>query len=364
MNNKLSPEEKTYYSRQIRLSQFGEDAQLRLKSSSALLVGLGGLGSPLALYLAGAGVGRIGICEFDQIEISNLHRQVLYGARSAGKNKIDVGIERLRDLNPHIQFDRHSSLDATNARQIIQQYDVVADGADNFQTRYLVNDACVFKKKPLVSSSVLGFEGQLSVFNFENGPCYRCLYPQPPPPEMSPSCNEAGVLGVLPGVMGLLQATEVIKILARLGDVSSGRLLNYEALSMNFLSYEFHRDPQCPLCGENPTIHRLKAEEAACSTVTEITCQELFENQSHFLIIDVRDASERLESSIEGSLHIPLQEILSGSAKVPMEKPIVLQCAAGQRSRQAAQYLTKQGMQNIFNLTGGIAAWNSFLSRR
>lgn len=364
MNRTLSHEEKIYYTRQIKLPQVGEEGQQRLKNSSVLLIGLGGLGSPLALYLAGVGIGRIGICEFDKIEVSNLHRQVLYGMSVQGNAKIEAGVQRLKDLNPYIEIVKHPALDVSNAREIIKQYDVVADGADNFATRYLVNDACVLENRPLVSASILGFEGQLSVFHYQDGPCYRCLYPKPPPLGMAPSCSEAGVLGVLPGVMGTLQATEVIKIGLQLGEVAAGKLLTYDALALAFSSFAIARDPHCAICGTTPTIKSLAVEAEVCSTVASISAQELHQHKARYLIIDVRENLERAESVIEGSMHIPLDKILNGEATIPKGKPVVLQCAVGARSLRAAEHLVKSGDYEVLNLTGGIKAWQIFINRR
>ena len=364
MTKSLSREEKTYYARQITLPEVGEKGQEKLKNSSVLLIGLGGLGSPLALYLAGAGVGRLGICEFDQIETSNLHRQILYGMSLTGKSKIEEGVKRLKDLNPYIEIETHPALDIKNARQIIKKYEVVADGADNFATRYLVNDACVLENRPLVSASILAFEGQLSVFHYQKGPCYRCLYPKPPPVGMAPSCNEAGVLGVLPGVMGTLQATEVLKICLGLGQSISGKLLTYDALSLSFSTFEIERDKNCALCGPNSNVTELEMEVEVCMNVAPLSAEELLQNKEKYLIIDVRESNERAESSIEGSIHIPLAQVLSGEAQIPKGKPLVLQCAAGGRSQRAADYLVQNGYANVFNLTGGMKAWQALVNRR
>src|SRR5210317_1220523 len=257
--------ELAHYSRHLSLREVGAEGQAKLKEASVLLVGLGGLGSPLAMYLAAAGIGRIGIGECDMVDASNLHRQVLFGSSQVGQAKLACGAERLRDLNPHIVIDEHAcALTRENAREIAKEYDVVADGADNFATRYLVNDACVLEGKPLVSASILAFEGQLSVYNHGDGPCYRCLFPVPPPPGVVPSCAEGGVLGILPGVMGTLQATEVIKLVLGLGEVASGRLVHYDALALAFSSFRLSRDPQCAICGDAPTITGLVDYDAFC----------------------------------------------------------------------------------------------------
>ena len=257
--------ELAHYSRHLNLREVGLEGQARLRDASVLLVGLGGLGSPLALYLAAAGIGRIGIVEFDRVDASNLHRQVLFGASQIGEHKLTCGAARLRDLNPHITIDEHAcALTRDNAREIVSGYDIVADGADNFATRYLVNDTCVLEDKPLASASILAFEGQLSVYNHDGGPCYRCLFPVPPPAGLVPSCAEGGVLGVLPGVMGTLQATEVIKLLIGIGDPLVGRLLLFDALEMSFRTLSVRKNPDCPICGDNPTVKELIDYEEFC----------------------------------------------------------------------------------------------------
>lgn len=269
INELFSARELAHYSRHLNLREVGLEGQAKLKRASVLLVGLGGLGSPLALYLAAAGVGRMGIVEFDAVDASNLHRQILFGDSQAGKHKLACGARRLRDLNPHIEIEEHPvALSRDNARDIVSRYDIVADGADNFATRYLVNDACVLEGKPLVSASILAFEGQLSVYNHGGGPCYRCLFPAPPPPGLVPSCAEGGVLGVLPGVMGTLQATEVIKLILGLGDVASGKLVHYDALALAFTTFRVPRDSQCALCGDDPTITALVDYDSAAVATT------------------------------------------------------------------------------------------------
>lgn len=362
MNHGLSNAERAYYARHLTLNEIGVAGQEKLKASSVLLIGLGGLGSPMALYLAAAGVGRIGIFEFDKVETSNLHRQVLFDASQAGKLKLEVGAARLRELNPHIQIETFpQAIDASNARASVAKYDLVADGTDNFQTRYLVNDACVLENKPLVSASILGFEGQLSVFHHEGGPCYRCLYPEPPPEGMAPSCSEAGVLGVLPGVMGTLQATEVLKVFLGIGEVASGRLLCYDALALSFEILNVSRDGNCPVCGDSPIIREVIDRIGACAPVSEISARELFADlqsaSPKFLVLDVREDNERRAGKIEPSLHIPLAQILEGKADLPKDQTIVVHCAAGIRSLKAAQYLVAHGHGNIANLTGGMQAW-------
>jgi adenylyltransferase/sulfurtransferase len=251
----FTDQELTHYSRQLNLYDLGPGGQARLRDASALVVGLGGLGSSLALYAAAAGVGRIGLVEFDSVDPSNLNRQVLYGTSQLGRDKLDCGAARLRDLNPHIRIEEHpGALTRDNARQLVADYDVVADCADNFATRYLVNDACVLEGRPLVSASIFGFEGQLSVYNHDGGPCFRCVFPEPPPAGLLPSSFEGGVMGVLPGVLGTLQAAEVIKLAAGLGETASGRLVHYDALALRFSAFRVVRDTDCVLCGEKPTI--------------------------------------------------------------------------------------------------------------
>lgn len=371
--NKLSSGEMSYYARHLSLPEIGIAGQEKVKASSILLIGLGGLGAPCGMYLAGAGVGRLGICEFDRVEISNLHRQVLYGTSLAGQPKLEAGIQRLSDLNPHIRIEPLSfPIDPGNARELIRRFDLVVDGTDNFPTRYLVNDACVLEGKPLVSASILSFEGQLSVFNYKGGPCYRCLYAEPPPEGMAPSCAEAGVLGVLPGVMGTLQAVEALKILLGLGEAASGKLISYDALTSSFRTLNFERDPKCALCGSNPTIRDVLPVYAGCAPslpaeISEISAQELWaalEKKTSLVIVDVREAHERAQAKIEPSIHIPLADVLAGNAAIPYEGLVVLQCASGKRSLRAATFLKEKGHANVANLTGGISAWLEFISRR
>ena len=360
--------ELAHYSRQLNLRELGPEGQARLKHSSVLLVGLGGLGSPLALYLAAAGVGRIGIVEFDTVDASNLHRQVLFGASHVGREKLACGAARLRDLNPHITIEEHpGALSRDNARELVAAYDVVADGADNFATRYLVNDACVLEGRPLVSASILGFEGQLSVYNHDGGPCFRCLFPEPPPAGLIPSCAEGGVLGVLPGVMGTLQATEVIKLIAGIGEVASGRLVHYDALALRFSAFRVDRDIQCALCGDNPAIVELVDYQAFCSGgatedvgISELSPTEaadLLATAENTVFIDVRDAHERLVDDLPRSQHIPLAELIENGVPFPSSERLVLFCATGARSLVAAESLTRRGYRHVHNLAGGLSAW-------
>ena len=359
--------ELAHYSRHLSLREVGPEGQARLKEASVLLIGLGGLGSPLAMYLAAAGVGRIGIVEFDTVDASNLHRQVLFGSSHVGQAKLACGTERLRDLNPHIKIDEHPcALSRDNAREIISRYDLVADGADNFATRYLVNDACVLEGTPLVSASILAFEGQLSVYNHGGGPCYRCLFPVPPPAGVVPSCAEGGVLGILPGVMGTLQATEVIKLALGLGDVASGRLLHYDALALAFSSFNVENDPQCVICGDNPAITELVDYDAFCGgnaapdsmvpQISPLEAAELLES-AEAVFIDVRDLHERLVDSLPGSEHVPLSELITSGVPFPTSSQLVVFCATGSRSLLAAESLIKRGYAIVHNLDGGLSGW-------
>jgi adenylyltransferase/sulfurtransferase len=359
--------ELAHYSRHLSLREVGPEGQAKLKGASVLLVGLGGLGSPLAMYLAAAGIGRIGIVEFDTVDASNLHRQVLFGSSQVGQPKLACGAERLRDLNPHIAIDEHAcALSRDNAREIVSKYDIVADGADNFATRYLVNDACVLEGKPLVSASILAFEGQLSVYNHDGGPCYRCLFPVPPPPGVVPSCAEGGVLGILPGVMGTLQATEVIKLVLGLGDVASGRLVHYDALALAFLSFNVSRDSRCNICGDRPDITELVDYDAFCgagaaadSLVPQLSPAEAagLLDAADTVFIDVRDTHERLVDSLPQSEHVPLNELIRSGVPFPSSARLVIFCATGSRSLVAAESLIKRGYTLVHNLQGGLSGW-------
>lgn len=360
--------ELAHYSRHLNLREIGLEGQARLKDASVLLIGLGGLGSPLALYLAAAGIGRLGIVEFDTVDASNLHRQVLYGDSQVGEHKLACGAARLRDLNPHITIDEHAcALTRDNAREIVSCYDIVADGADNFATRYLVNDTCVLEGKPLVSASILAFEGQLSVFNHDNGPCYRCLFPEPPPAGLVPSCAEGGVLGVLPGVMGTLQATEVIKLVLGLGEIASGRLVHYDALALTFSTFRVSRDPQCALCGNDPTITELvdydvfcgldSASESAIPQLSPAQAAELFDSAEDAILVDVRESHERLVDSLPRSEHVALNELIENGIPFPPSSRLVVFCATGVRSQLAAESLKKRGYNLVHNLEGGLSGW-------
>ncbi len=364
----FAPAELAHYSRHLSLPEVGLNGQRRLKAASVLVVGLGGLGSPLALYLAAAGVGRLGLVEFDVVDASNLHRQVLYGTSQIGQQKLAAGAARLRDVNPHIQVDEHpAALSRDNARAIVRDYDIVADGADNFATRYLVNDACVLEGKPLVSASILGFEGQLSIFNHDGGPCYRCLYAQPPPPGEVPSCAEGGVLGVLPGVMGTLQATETIKLILGLGDHAGGKLVHYDALALSFTAFRLARNPGCALCGDTPTITDLVDYDAFCGidaagggAVPDVSPKELealLRDEPDTVVVDVREGHERLVDALPGSWHRPLDRLLDEGLPHDRSTELVIYCASGARSRRAAEALIERGYERVRNLGGGLSGW-------
>jgi len=336
-------------------------------------VGAGGLGSPAALYLAAAGIGTMGLVDFDEVDVTNLQRQVLYGTADVGRSKLDVASARLREINPHVTLELHrEAFGVANARRLVDSYDAVLDGTDNFSTRFLVNDACVMSGRPNVYGSVFRFEGQASVFSTAGGPCYRCLHPEPPPDGLIPNCAEGGVLGVLPGIIGLIQATEAIKILTGIGEPLVGRLLLYDALRMRFRQITLPRDPACPVCGDAPTIRELVAYDAVCAPVLpgskdpglhrdgdQLTVEELDrwrrEDRTHALI-DVREPSEHAVSRIEGARLIPMQQLQSALDSLPKDRPIVVHCQGGGRSSRAVAMLRLQGF-DARNLRGGIKAW-------
>lgn len=358
------------YSRQILLPELGHEGQSKLLNSSVLVIGAGGLGSPALLYLAAAGVGQIGIVDFDVVDVSNLQRQVLFATHDVGKNKAQTAAEKLRQLNPGIQFTVHQARIASdNALTILNRYDVVIDGSDNLPTRYLVNDVCVLLNKPLVYGSVFQFEGQASVFNFlepdgTRGPNYRDLFPEPPPPEMVPSCSEGGVLGVLPGIIGTIQATEAIKIITGIGKTLSGRLLLYDALDFSVRTVNLRKDPSNPISGLNPTIKTLIDYEAFCNPVQatalpEISVQELkslIDSRATFQLIDVREPSEVAIVSLLAT-HIPLKTITNTLGAIRKDVPVVIYCKSGGRSATAVRMLQQQGFSNVKSLSGGILKW-------
>ncbi len=371
----LTRDELRRYRRHLVLPEVGREGQEKLKSSSVLLVGAGGLGSPAALYLAAAGVGRIGIVDFDVVDETNLQRQILHGTSDVGRGKVASATDRLADLNPNVDVVGHEvRLDTTNAIDIISDYDVVADGADNFATRYLVNDACVLSGTPNVHGSIFRFEGQASVFWPPEGPCYRCLYPEPPPPEMAPSCAEGGVLGVLPGVVGVIQAIEVVKILLGIGEPLIGRLVQFDALAMHFREFQLRKDPHCPICGKHPSITRLQDYDELCGTlpiqdggraVAQIESKELYErltNGTAPFLLDVREPKEASEDLgyLAGSHLIPLHALPERYDEIADQKDndVVIVCASGWRSATAARFLAERGFNRVFNLSGGLVDWH------
>ncbi|HEX9189293.1 MAG TPA: molybdopterin-synthase adenylyltransferase MoeB [Vicinamibacteria bacterium] len=365
----LSRAELARYARHLVLPEVTAAGQRRLKGSSVLLVGAGGLGSPAALYLAAAGVGRIGIVEFDVVEESNLHRQILHDTSSVGRPKVESAAVRLAALNPHVRVEAHPvPLARENALELLAGYDVVVDGSDNFETRYLANDACYFLKKPYVYGSIFRFEGQASVFWPDRGPCYRCLYPEPPAPGLVPSCAEGGVLGVLPGVIGGIQATEALKILLGVGNPLVGRLILYDALAMSFDEVALRRDPACPLCSPAATIRELQDYSAFCGAgrgegaapADEITALELkrrLDSGDDIEILDVREPHERDICRIERSRLVPLGSLAARLHELDPARTTVLQCRSGVRSRQALELLRRAGFPRLLNLRGGVLAW-------
>jgi sulfur-carrier protein adenylyltransferase/sulfurtransferase len=357
------------YSRHLIMPEVGLEGQSKLKSASVLIVGAGGLGTPSATYLAAAGVGRIGIVDFDVIEKSNLHRQVLYSEADVGKSKAEVAKRRLLEINPNVSIDVHKvKLDSSNALDILKGYDIVMDGTDNFPTRYLVNDVCVLLGKPNVYASIFRFEGQASVFALQNFPCYRCLYSSPPPPGVVPSCAEGGVLGVLPGIMGSIQAAEAIGLILGKGRSLAGRLLLFDALDMTFKELKLRRNPNCPICGDHPTITQLIDYDAFCGVEEEITpdlevtpkqLADLMANGRDVVLVDVREPWEYEINHIDGSRLIPLSELPKRVNELSTADTIVVNCLSGQRSTQATRFLNSMGFKRAKNLKGGMRAWVS-----
>jgi molybdopterin/thiamine biosynthesis adenylyltransferase/rhodanese-related sulfurtransferase len=364
----LSKEELARYSRHIIIPEFNIEGQKKLKAAKVLVIGTGGLGSPMLLYLAAAGVGTIGIVDFDVVDDSNLQRQVLYSVKDVGRPKVEAARERILGLNPHINVIAYNEhLSSKNALEIFKDYDVVADGTDNFPTRYLVNDACVLTGIPNVYASIFRFDGQVSVFNYNNGPNYRDLYPEPPPPGLVPSCAEGGVLGVLPGIIGSLQANEVIKVITGIGETLSGRLFAFDALNFSTKIFKIGKDKSNPLNGENPTIKELIDYQQFCGIVPdvtnekvkEITVQELkqkMDAKEDFQLIDVREKHEYDFVNLGAEL-IPLNTVLDNVHKFSKEKQVIVHCKGGVRSAKAIQALEEKGFTNLYNLKGGIVAY-------
>jgi adenylyltransferase/sulfurtransferase len=371
----LTVEEVRRYSRHLIIPDVGKTGQRRLKNAKVLCVGAGGLGSPALMYLAAAGVGTLGIVDFDVVDESNLQRQIIHGTSDVGKSKAVSAKETINEINPLVTVNLHEErLDSDNAMQIFADYDLIVDGTDNFATRYLVNDACVLLGKPYVWGSIFRFDGQASVFWAEYGPCYRCLYPEPPPPGMVPSCAEGGVLGVLCGTVGSIQVNEAIKLITGIGEPISGRLMIYDALDMTFRSVKVRKDPECPVCGKNPTITELidyeefcgvvseDAQQAAAgSTISATELKALLDGDDEIFLVDVREPNEYEIVSIPGATLIPKGEFLSGAAleRLPQDKRIVLHCKSGQRSAEALAVVKDAGFSDAVHVGGGVLAWIS-----
>ena len=369
----LTPDQFDRYRRHLSLPEFGVEGQRKLLDARVLLIGAGGLGCPLAQYLAAAGVGTLGLIDFDRVDLSNLQRQVLYATSDVGRPKVEVAAERIQALNPDVRVVTHAvQLTSENALSLLADWDVIVDGSDNFPTRYLVNDACVLLGKPNVHGSVFRFDGQASVFDSGSGPCYRCLYPEPPPPGAVPSCAEGGVLGVLPGLVALIQATETLKLLTGIGDSLCGRLLQIDALGMEFREFRIQKDPECPVCGEHPTVTGLIDYEGFCGmaretgsnlVLRETTAAELQAARARgeeLLLLDVREPSERARAHIEGAQLIPLGEL---EGRLPelgswRHRRVVIHCHHGGRSARACALLRENGFDRVENLAGGIDAWS------
>jgi adenylyltransferase/sulfurtransferase len=368
----LNKDEILRYSRHLIMPEVGMDGQRKLKQAKVLCIGAGGLGSPLALYLAAAGVGKLGIVDFDVVDYTNLQRQVIHDTNDVGRLKLTSARDTLRDINPFVEVVGYETrLSSENALEIFKDYDIVADGTDNFPTRYLVNDACVLLGKPNVYGSIFRFEGQASVFYAKEGPCYRCLYPEPPPPGLVPSCAEGGVLGVLPGIVGCMQALETIKLILGTGDPLIGRLLLFDALSMKFRELKLRKDPDCVICGPKPTVTKLIDYEQFCGIrgeehvpptqvpeVTPVELKKMMDGRKPFVLIDVREPHEFQICRIPDSKLIPLGQVPQRMNELNSADEIVVHCRSGMRSAQAVQLLMKAGFRKISNLKGGILAWS------
>jgi sulfur-carrier protein adenylyltransferase/sulfurtransferase len=373
----LTPQETLRYARHLILPEVGTDGQARLKGSRVLVVGAGGLGSPVSLYLAAAGVGTLGLVDFDVVDASNLQRQIIHGSSDVGRLKLDSARESLREVNPHVDVEEHPvRLTSENALEIMREYEVVVDGTDNFPTRYLVNDACVLLGIPYVYGSIFRFEGQASVFAAPGGPCYRCLFAEPPPPGLVPSCAEGGVLGVLPGIVGTIQAMEAIKLLLGIGDSLAGRLLIFDALRMTFRELKLRRDPECPVCGDDPSVTELIDYERFCGitpedgtvqetkeegfeiSVTEL--QKRLDEGAPLTLIDVREPYEWDIGNLgpQGARLIPLGELAERFAEIENQGEVIVYCRSGARSGRAVEFLRERGFAGALNLAGGILAWS------
>ncbi|WP_413433466.1 molybdopterin-synthase adenylyltransferase MoeB [Crateriforma spongiae] len=369
----FSTEERIRYSRHFTLPEVGVGGQAKLKQASVLLIGAGGLGAPVAMYLAAAGVGRLGLVDFDRVDQSNLQRQIIHGTNDVGKPKVESAEQTLADINPHVRLQFFNEpLTSENAMQRVADYDIVIDGTDNFATRYLVNDVCVLSGKPNCYGSIFQFEGQASVFGLGDGPCYRCLYPKPPAPGTVPSCAEGGVLGVLPGMIGMIQATEAVKLILGQGMSLSGRLVLYDALQMRFREVKVRRDPQCPVCGDHPSITRpidyqefcgapkmssTDANEQSPWDVQPGDVQQRLQTGADFILLDVREPHEYEICHLGGTL-IPLGELQQRVGELDASREIIVHCKMGGRSAKAVQQLRQLGFENVHNMRGGIHAWS------
>ncbi|HVA59389.1 MAG TPA: adenylyltransferase/sulfurtransferase MoeZ [Mycobacteriales bacterium] len=373
----LTTDEIRRYSRHLIIPDVAMDGQKRLKHARVLAVGAGGLGSPTLMYLAAAGVGTLGVVDFDVVDESNLQRQVIHGQSDIGRSKAQSARDSIREINPLIDVVLHEQrLDSSNVMEIFAGYDLIVDGTDNFATRYLVNDACVLLGKPYVWGSIYRFDGQASVFWAEHGPCYRCLYPEPPPPGMVPSCAEGGVLGVLCASIGSIQTTEAIKLLTGIGEPLVGRLMIYDALEMTYRTLRVRKDPECPLCGKNPTITELIDYDAFCgvvseeaqraasgSTVTAAELKQMFDDGERFLLVDVREPAEYEIVRIPGSVLIPKGELAGRLSELPQDRPVVLYCKTGVRSAEALAMLKSAGFATATHVQGGVTAWAQQVDR-
>ena len=376
----LTQDDLARYSRHLILPEVGIEGQRKLKAARVLCVGTGGLGSPLALYLAAAGVGTLGLVDFDVVDASNLQRQIIHSTKDIGRKKLDSAEEKLKALNPALNVVKHDTLlSSANALDILKDYDVVADGTDNFPTRYLVNDACVLLGKPNAYGSIFRFEGQASVFATESGPCYRCLYPEPPPPGLVPSCAEGGVLGILPGLVGVIQATETIKLILGIGEPLIGRLLLVDALKMRFRELKLRKNPECPVCGTRPTVTHLIDYQQFCGLESESDVQRAVKNGipqlsvkelkkrmdagENLFILDVREPFEYRIANIGGKL-IPQNEVPERIGEIDRNQEIIVQCKSGGRSQRIAEFLKQSGFANVANLAGGILAWSDEVDPR
>jgi adenylyltransferase/sulfurtransferase len=369
----LTADDLTRYSRHLILPEVGMEGQRKLKAARVLCVGTGGLGAPLAYYLAAAGIGTLGLVDFDVVDLSNLQRQIIHSTKDVGRKKLDSAEEKLIALNPALNVVKHDTmLSSANALEILSGYDIVADGTDNFPTRYLVNDACVLLGKPNAYGSIFRFEGQASVFAAKDGPCYRCLYPEPPPPGLVPSCAEGGVLGILPGLVGVIQATEVIKLILGKGQPLIGRLLLVDALDMRFRELKLRKNPECPVCGLNPTVTQLidyqqfcgiapetKEEKTLKNGIPQLSVKELksrIDSGEEVFILDVREPYEYQIANIGGKL-IPQNDVPQRLAEIDRDREIVVHCRSGVRSQRIAEFLQQSGYPKVVNLAGGILAW-------